>query len=142
MNTATAASSSTTATSVAPHSPAQTSAAPEKTLDTCVHVVTEALTDLKAKEILTMDVAHVTDVTDRVVIANGTSNRHVRALADHVAVEAKKAGFKPLGVEGEADAEWVLVDLGDVVVHVMLPAARKFYDLESLWRQPEEAMAV
>lgn len=110
-------------------------------LDACIAVVTDALIDTKAKEITTMNVTHITDVTDRVVIANGTSNRHVRALASHVAAEAKKAGFAPIGIEGEEDAEWILVDLVNVVVHIMLPKARTFYDLEGLWQQPEENAA-
>lgn len=102
-------------------------------LQDCINIITTALEDTKAKEICTIDVTHATDVTDFVVIANGTSNRHVRALASSVASEAKKNGFMPIGVEGEEDGEWVLVDLGDVVVHIMLPKARKFYDLEGLW---------
>ena len=106
----------------------------QEKLATCLQIVIDALADLKAKEILTINVEKITDVTDRVVIANGTSTRHVRALAENVAVEAKKADFIPLGVEGEKDAEWILVDLGSVVVHLFLPAARDFYDLESLWR--------
>lgn len=137
MSTANAASSSTAASAANPSNHALANK-----LDACLQVVTDALTDVKAKEILTMNVENVTDVTDRVVIANGTSTRHVRALADHVAFEAKQAGFTPLSVEGEQDAEWILVDLGDVVVHLMLPAARQFYDLESLWREPEAELAV
>lgn len=101
-------------------------------LDTAYH----ALVDLKAKEILQLDVSHISNVCDAIIIANGTSTRHVKALADNVADECRKAGFRPLGVEGERDAEWILVDLGHVVVHVMLPTARKFYDLESLWQIP------
>lgn len=107
-------------------------------INQCLEVVTTALLDTKAKQITTMNVTHVTDVTDCVVIANGTSNRHVRALASSVASEAKKAGFTPIGVEGEEDGEWVLVDLADVVVHIMLPKARQFYDLEGLWLNPEQ----
>jgi len=100
-------------------------------------VVHEALTDVKAKDILELDVSSISNVADAIVIASGTSTRHVKALADNVADEARKAGFRPIGVEGERDAEWILIDLGFVVVHVMLPTARKFYDLESLWRAPE-----
>ena len=73
---------------------------------------------------------------DYLVVASGTSNRHVKSLADHVAVEAKKQGVVPMGTEGEDAGEWVLVDLGDVVVHIMLPSTRDFYDLERLWDHP------
>ena len=103
----------------------------------CLKVVHEALEDVKAKDILAIDVSLISNVADAIVIASGTSTRHVKALADNVADEARKAGFRPIGVEGERDAEWILIDLGFVVVHVMLPTARKFYDLESLWRAPE-----
>ena len=106
-------------------------------VQTCLKVVHEALLDVKAKEIVELDVSSISNVADAIVIASGTSTRHVKALADNVADEARKAGFRPLGVEGERDAEWILIDLGYVVVHVMLPTARKFYDLESLWRTPE-----
>ncbi|MAT94024.1 MAG: ribosome silencing factor [Halioglobus sp.] len=98
-----------------------------------------ALDDLKAVNTVTVDVRELTDVTDYLVIASGTSNRHVKSLADNVTVEAKKAGMRPLGVEGEDAGEWVLVDYGDVVVHVMLPATRDFYDLERLWASPDRA---
>ena len=109
-------------------------------VDTCLKVVQEALLDVKDKDIIELDVSAISNVSDAIVIASGTSTRHVKALADNVADEARKAGFRPIGVEGERDAEWILVDLGLVVVHVMLPTARKFYDLESLWRvTPEKA---
>ena len=108
----------------------------------CLKVVHDALTDVKAKDILAIDVSLISNVADAIVIASGTSTRHIKALADNVAEEARKAGFRPLGVEGERDAEWILIDLGFVVVHVMLPTARRFYDLESLWRAaPEETVA-
>jgi len=96
-------------------------------------LVTDALDDLKAVNTVTLDVTDLTDVTDCLVIASGTSNRHVKSLANNVVVEAKKAGIPPLGVEGDDVGEWVLVDFGDVVLHVMLPATRDFYDLERLW---------
>jgi ribosome-associated protein len=108
-----------------------------KDVQACLKVVHEALADVKAKDILELDVSSISNVADAIVIASGTSTRHVKALADNVADEARKAGFRPLGVEGERDAEWILIDLGYVVVHVMLTTARKFYDLESLWRTPE-----
>lgn len=108
----------------------------------CLKVVHEALLDVKAKDILEIDVSAISNVADAMVIASGTSTRHIKALANNVAEEARKAGFRPLGVEGERDAEWILIDLGFVVVHVMLPTARRFYDLESLWRAaPEETVA-
>ena len=108
----------------------------------CLKVVHEALEDVKAKDILAIDVSLISNVADAIVIASGTSTRHIKALADNVAEEARKAGFRPLGVEGERDAEWILIDLGFVVVHVMLPTARRFYDLESHWRAaPEETVA-
>ena len=112
-----------------------------KDVQACLKVVHEALADVKAKDILELDVSSISNVADAIVIASGTSTRHVKALADNVAEEARKAGFRPIGVEGERDAEWILIDLGFVVVHVMLPTARKFYDLESLWRTAPESVA-
>jgi len=106
----------------------------------CLKVVHNALTDVKAKDIIELDVSSISNVADAIVIASGTSTRHVKALADNVADEARKAGFRPIGIEGERDAEWILIDLGYVVVHVMLPTARKFYDLESLWRNAPESV--
>ena len=103
-------------------------------VQSCLQVVQDALLDVKAKDIIQFDVSTISSVSDAIVIVSGTSTRHVKALADNVAEEARKAGFRPIGVEGERDAEWILIDLGIVVVHVMLPTARKFYDLESLWR--------
>ncbi|MFN2348706.1 MAG: ribosome silencing factor [Thioalkalivibrio sp.] len=96
-------------------------------------LVIKALEDLKGLDIKTIDVRGKTAITDMMVIASGTSDRHVKSLADTVAVKAKEAGVMPLGVEGGGDNEWVLVDLNDVVVHVMLPRVRDFYNLEKLW---------
>ena len=98
-----------------------------------------ALDDLKGVSIVDLDVRELTDVMDYLVIASGTSNRHVKSLAENVLMRAKEAGHRPLGVEGQDGAEWVLVDFGDVVVHVMLPATRDFYDLERLWSAPPES---
>ncbi len=95
--------------------------------------VIDALEDLKAKDIREIDVRGKTSIADLLVIASGTSARHVKSIADEVVRFAKKAGVMPLGVEGEQEAEWVLVDLGDVIVHVMLPRIREFYGLERLW---------
>jgi ribosome-associated protein len=88
---------------------------------------------MKAVNVKVLDVAKLTDITDTMVIATGNSDRHVRSIADRVVEFAKKAGFRPMGVEGERDGEWVLVDLHDVIVHIMLPRVREFYRLESLW---------
>ena len=96
-------------------------------------LVVEALDDLKGVNIVDLDVQELTDVMDYLVIASGTSNRHVKSLAENVLLRAKAEGQRPLGVEGQDGAEWVLVDFGGVVVHVMLPATRDFYDLERLW---------
>ena len=96
-------------------------------------LVTEALEDLKGQDIVRLDVSAMTTVTDYMVVASGTSNRHVKALADAVAEKAKAAGHRPSGVEGEDGGEWILLDLGDTLVHVMLPRVREFYNLEKLW---------
>jgi ribosome-associated protein len=95
--------------------------------------VLDAVAELKAKDVREIDVRGKTSITDLLVIASGTSTRHVKSIADEVVKFAKRAGVMPLGVEGEREAEWVLVDLGDIVVHVMLPRVREFYGLERLW---------
>ncbi len=109
--------------------------------ETLKKLVVEALDELEAVNTVCLDVSGLTDVMDHMVIASGTSSRHVKSLATNVAVEAKKQGLMPLGIEGNDVGEWVLVDFGDVVVHVMLPATRDFYDLERLWAGPSEAPA-
>ncbi len=104
-----------------------------KEVEEIKELVINALDDLKAVDVTVLDVRGKSNVTDFMVIASGTSGRHVKAMANNVVVEVKKAGIKPLGVEGEGSSEWVLVDLVDVVVHIMLPETREFYQLEKLW---------
>jgi len=93
----------------------------------------DALEEMKAEDITVLDVKGKTTITDWVIVATGTSSRHVKSIANNVVVAAKAADHPPLGSEGEADGEWVLVDLGDVIVHVMQRQVRQYYDLESLW---------
>jgi len=93
------------------------------------------LEDMKAKEIVTLDVAGISDVTDTLIICTGTSKRHVRSIAEQTALAAKNAGEVPLGVEGIEGSEWVLIDLGNLVVHVMQDETRQFYQLEKLWTE-------
>jgi ribosome-associated protein len=112
---------------------------PKKGPKSLEQVVAGALDDLKAVDVHVLDVRHLTTVTDTMVVASGRSDRHVRAIAGGVVEQCKKAGFRPLGVEGERSGEWVLVDLADLVVHVMLPRVREFYNLEKLWDMPERA---
>lgn len=97
------------------------------------NVVQFALDEMKAVQVKVLDVRKLTDIADTLIIASGNSDRHVRAISDKVLEEAKKAGFRPMGVEGQRDGEWVLVDLQDVVVHIMLPRVRELYRLENLW---------
>jgi len=96
-------------------------------------LVVDALDDVKAKDIVRLDVRNMTTVTDYMIVASGTSNRHVKALVDNVAEKAKEAGHRAIGIEGEEGGEWVLLDLQDTLVHVMLPKVREFYNLEKLW---------
>ena len=96
-------------------------------------VMVASLDDLKGRNVLALDVARLSDLTDYMILASGTSERHVRALVDSVEAAAKARQVGILGIEGRAAAQWVLVDLGDVVVHVMQPETRAFYDLERLW---------
>jgi ribosome-associated protein len=107
-------------------------------------VAEAALADMKAVDVRVIDVRGFNDIADFMVLASGTSDRHLRAIADRVVQMAKASGQRPLGVEGEAQGEWVLVDLPDVMVHVMLPRTREFYQLEQLWepvRPPVTAKA-
>jgi ribosome-associated protein len=100
-----------------------------------------ALEEMKAKDVVEIDVRGKTSIADYLVVASGTSSRHVKSVADEVVKFAKKCGVMPLGVEGGNEAEWVLVDLGDVIVHIMLPRIREYYAIERLWTvgdQPPE----
>jgi ribosome-associated protein len=104
-------------------------------------IVLTALDDMKAANIKVLDVRGLTDIADTLVIASGTSDRHVRSIADRVVEKVKAGGVRPYGVEGARDGEWVLVDLNDIIVHVMLPRVREFYGLERLWESPAEGEA-
>src|SRR5437762_2114071 len=104
-------------------------------------VVTAALDDMKAVNVKVLDVRGLTDIADTMIIASGNSDRHVKSIADRVLEKAKEAGFRSLGKEGERDGEWVLVDLQDIIVHVMLPRVREFYGLERLWDNGSDAPA-
>jgi ribosome-associated protein len=104
-------------------------------------IVTAALDDMKAVNVKVLDVRGLTDIADVMIIASGNSDRHVKSIADNVVEKAKQSGFRPLGKEGERDGEWVLVDLQDIIVHVMLPRVREFYGLERLWDNGNEAPA-
>jgi len=98
-----------------------------------------AMSDMKALNVKVLDVRGLTDVADTMIVCSGTSDRHVRAIAELVIERCKAAGRRPMGTEGKQDAEWVLVDLQDVLVHVMLPRVREFYALEQLWEAPAAA---
>lgn len=119
--------------------PSKSAARPKQRQSALEKLVRTALDDMKAVNVQVLDVRGLTDVADTMVIASGTSDRHVRSIAEHVVVEAKKAGHQPMGVEGKRDSEWVLVDLRDVLLHVMLPRVREFYQLEQLWEAPQSA---
>ncbi len=97
-------------------------------------IAVAALEDIKAKDIEVLNTSKISDLFDRVIIATGDSNRHVKSLARNVHDKAKEAGAQVIGIEGEESGEWVLVDLGDIVVHVMQPVVRSYYNLEELWK--------
>ena len=96
-------------------------------------LVIDALEEVKAKDIVKLDVRELTTVTDYMIVASGTSNRHGEGVAEAVAEKSRAAGHRPAGIEGADGSEWVLLDLGDALVHVMLPRVREFYNLEKLW---------
>ncbi len=98
-----------------------------------VSFIQDKIDDMKGRDVVTLDVRGKSSVTEFMIICSGTSNRHTKSIADYVAAEVKKAGINALGIEGQSSGEWVLLDLGDVVVHVMLEDSRSFYQLEKLW---------
>jgi ribosome-associated protein len=102
-------------------------------LEVLQKTVVDALEELKAQDIHILDVRRVASFTDLMIVASGTSTRHVKSIADKVIEKCATIGIRPLGVEGQREAEWVLVDMNDIVVHVMLPQTRDFYNLEKLW---------
>ena len=105
-------------------------------LNSLQHVAVDALEDIKARDIVILDVRKLTSLYDTLIIASADSNRQVKALAQNVRDKLKEAGAHIIGVEGEQSAEWILVDAGDVVVHIMQPAVRAYYNLEELWAPP------
>jgi len=104
-------------------------------------IVRAAIEDIKGLDLKFIDVRELTTITDYMVMCTGTSNRHAKSIADNIIAKAKEAGYRPLGVEGLEAGEWVLVDLGDVVAHVMQAQTRAFYQLEKLWDVPPPAPA-
>ncbi len=111
--------------------------------DKLKEIVINALEDMKAEDINVLDVRERTSIAEFMIVASGTSSRHVKSIADNVVDDVKKGGARPLGIEGGTGSDWVLVDLGDIIVHVMQPAAREFYDIERFWRDtPGEESSV
>lgn len=111
---------------------------PVKALEEVRRIVQTTLEDIKAEQVVLLDVRQRTSITDLMVFASGHSRRHVRSIADRVLEAAERNGVHPLGVEGIESAEWILIDLGDVVIHVMQPSARDFYRLEHVWGMESE----
>lgn len=108
-------------------------------LDQLTHLVIHTLDDNKANDIQELDITGLTDIADRMVICSALSSRHIDALRDKVVVAVKSEGQRPLGVDGDSASGWVLIDLQDVIVHIMLPETREFYSLEKLWSMAETA---
>lgn len=104
-------------------------------------VVVDAAERMKGKDITLLDVAEVTSMTDLMLIVSGTSDRHAKSIANHIQVSAKEAGMTVHGIEGQETGEWVLIDLGDILVHVMKDTAREYYELEKLWNVRKEKNA-
>jgi ribosome-associated protein len=100
-------------------------------------LVTTALEDYKALEITTLDIREMTSLADAMVICSATSKRHAQSIAENLIFKAKESNYQPLGIEGLETGEWVLIDLGDIIVHIMLKATRDFYSLEKLWATAE-----
>lgn len=98
-----------------------------------IEFVIDKIDDMKGRDIITLDVRDKSTITDTLIICSGNSKRHVQSIAEHVAVEAKQVGLETQGIEGQTEGEWVLVDLGELVLHVMQENAREFYQLEKLW---------
>ena len=107
------------------------------TEDKKLALIVEALEDIKAKDITTLDIRPHNSIADTLVIASGTSSRHIQSMAEQVIDKVKKSGEQPLGTEGKGSGDWVLVDLSDIIVHLLMPEARARYDLEHLWAAPE-----
>ncbi len=112
--------------------------ADELSFEQLKELVLKALEDFKGIDIQSIDVSDQNPLTELFVIASGNSSRHVKSMAENLVMRAKAAGCPPLGVEGQRQADWVLVDLNDVIVHIMLPQARAFYNLEKLWEASTE----
>lgn len=113
----------------------------EPTVQQLHQLVLSTLEEFKAVDVKSVDVTGLSPLTDHFVVASGNSTRHVKSMADKLVQAAKAAGIQPLGVEGEREAQWVLVDLNDIIVHLMLPQARAFYNIEKLWEASKEQRA-
>ena len=109
------------------------------TIETIKHHILTALADVKAQDVTTLDVHQLTNMADYMIICTGTSQRHIKALADNVVMELKRQHVRPLGVEGTPASGWLLIDVGDIVVHIMLQEKRDFYRLEERWTEPCDA---
>jgi ribosome-associated protein len=113
----------------------------EPTVQQLHQLVLSTLEELKAVDVKSVDVTGLSPLTDHFVVASGNSTRHVKSMADKLVQAAKALGVQPLGVEGEREAQWILVDLNDIIVHLMLPQARAFYNIEKLWEASNEQRA-